>query len=320
VVSLQEKQRTMGRLAAQWLLDQAKEEMFKVEKTFEKIDAAGHALPDGRELLKKAREALEAGQKHRRDGEHAEAYAQAEVALRALRLLMRTHWERAVRDLDSPVSSPYAGSFFTLPRHWELLEQLKHLRPGESPLPYGDFELPPQQVQAGWVVQEAPTMDPIETRIRRVMRPLDPPKPPVKTYLQARGRSETLEPLAEQAQRGGKQCLMIEVRAKDPERAPAVLDGTFVAVHSPAVRLKPGSLVRISAWVKTDGLGGSVDGALFYDSVGGEPLAVRFTREPRWKKYSLYRRVPPSGQVSVTLATSGMGKVYFDDVRIEPLE
>jgi hypothetical protein len=114
---------------------------------------------------------------------------------------------------------------------------------------------------------------------------------------------------------------MLEVRPKeDVKQAVAVLERTYVAVHSPAVRLRPGTLVRVSAWVKTEGVGGSADGAMFYDSSGGEPLAVRFTREPRWRKYSLYRKVPASGQLSVTMALSGMGKVYFDDVCIEPLE
>jgi hypothetical protein len=54
--------------------------------------------------------------------------------------------------------------------------------------------------------------------------------------------------------------------------------------------------------------------------VGGEPLAVRLTAPlPRWKQFRLYRRVPASGQVHVTLALTGLGRVYFDDVRIEPL-
>lgn len=317
IVQMQEKQRTMGRLAAQWLCDQAKEELTKVTRTYERIDAQGHGQPDARELLAKAKEALEKAQRQRRDGEHAEAYGSAEVALRALRVLMRTHWDRAVRDLDSPVASPYAGSFFTLPRHWEFLDRLKQTRPGSSLLPHGDFELPSDATQPGWVVQEVPSPDPVESLVRRVPRPADRPKTPPAGVAQARGQ-DAAQP--EPAARGGRQCLMIEVRPRDPKQPLGVLERTYVAVHSPAVRLKPGSLARVSAWVKTDGVSGSVDGAMLFDSAGGEPLAVRFSREPKWKRYSLYRKVPAEGQLSVTLATSGAGKVYFDDVRIEPLE
>ena len=77
--------------------------------------------------------------------------------------------------------------------------------------------------------------------------------------------------------------------------------------------------MRISAWISTPGISASVDGALFYDSAGGEPLAVRQTGSIPWRKFTLYRWVPPSGTIHVTLALTGLGTVYFDDVRIEPL-
>ena len=35
---------------------------------------------------------------------------------------MRAQWEAAVRQLDTPVASPYALSFYTLPRHHELMK------------------------------------------------------------------------------------------------------------------------------------------------------------------------------------------------------
>ena len=78
--------------------------------------------------------------------------------------------------------------------------------------------------------------------------------------------------------------------------------------------------MRISAWVRVPKqLVGSIDGALIYDSAGGEPLAVRLTEPMPWKEYVSYRRVPASGKIHVTLALSGMGSAYFDDIRIEPL-
>ena len=93
-----------------------------------------------------------------------------------------------------------------------------------------------------------------------------------------------------------------------------------MAINSPSVRLPPGTLVRISTWMSLPGtITTSVDGALFYDSAGGEPLAVRQTDSISWRKYTLYRRVPSSGTIHVTLALTGIGTAYFDDVRIEPL-
>ncbi len=87
VVQLQDQQRSMGRLAAQWLHDQAKEQLAKVEKVEAELGRMGRAVPDSEALLKRAREALERCVRHRSGGEHSEAYGQAEVALRALRVV-----------------------------------------------------------------------------------------------------------------------------------------------------------------------------------------------------------------------------------------
>ena len=46
---------------------------------------------------------------------------------------------------------------------------------------------------------------------------------------------------------------------------------------------------------------------------------MRVSVQPHWKQFHLYRRVPASGQISVTMALTGVGVAYFDDIRIEPL-
>ena len=98
------------------------------------------------------------------------------------------------------------------------------------------------------------------------------------------------------------------------------LERTFLAVDSPPVRLPPGTLVRVSGWVKVPHeITGSADGALFYDDAGGEPLGVRVSGQAQWKQFHLYRRVPATGQMSVTVALTGVGVAYFDDLRIERL-
>ena len=58
---------------------------------------------------------------------------------------------------------------------------------------------------------------------------------------------------------------------------------------------------------------------MLYELEVSTELAVRLTEPTPWKKITLYRRVPASGQISVTLALTGLGEAYFDDVRIEPL-
>jgi hypothetical protein len=292
VVRLQDTQRREGPRAAQWLLEQGQEELAKVEKVQAALEQQGHSVPDGKALLDKARKALARSMQHRRDRKHTEAYNEAEVALRSLRTLMHAHWERAVRDLDTPVASPYAVSFYTLPKHWQMLDELRHLKSQPSILPDGDFEAPPETKLKTWFLEEAPSLDPVKVEVRRV----------------------TLDP------HHGKQCLMMKITPSDLRNVPAVLERTYVMLHSSSVKLKPGSLVRICGWVRIPGgIAGSADGVQIYDSIGGEPLSVRLIEATDWKRFSLYRRAPASGEVSVTLAMSGMGVAYFDDIHIDPL-
>ena len=64
----------------------------------------------------------------------------------------------------------------------------------------------------------------------------------------------------------------------------------------------------------------SVDGALLFDSAGGEPLGVRLTAPTKgWQRFTLYRRVPANGAVQMAAALTGVGTAYFDDLKTEPL-
>jgi len=165
-------------------------------------------------------------------------------------------------------------------------------QPGSNLLSNGDFELPPERTPEGWTVQET-TLDAVTLVARRV----------------------TDEPAE------GRQCLMLKIDPKNPQLPPpAALERTFLAINSPNVRVQPGSIVRISGRIRIPKpITASVDGALLYDSAGGEPLAIRLTEPTPWKQFTLYRRVPASGMMSVTLALTGLGTVYFDDIRIESL-
>jgi hypothetical protein len=294
VVQLQDEQRGMGPLAAQWLHDQAKEQLAKVEKVEAELARMGRAVPDSEALLKRAGEALARCVQHRNTNEHGEAYGQAEVALRAMRLLMRAGWDRAVRDLDTPVASPYALSYYTLPKHWELADRLKQMRPVPSRLRDGDFEAPASQ--AGWYQQQVESLD------------------KDKVTAEVRKTRELV--------RGGAQALVLRVAPKTPASAPQVLERTYVLAHSPQVKLPPGSWARITVWYNLPrAITASPDGALVFDSACGEPMAARIGGEATkgWKRVQLYRKVPESGTMQVTLALSGLGAVYFDDVKIEPL-
>ena len=217
---------------------------------------------------------------------------------------MRAHWEQAVKSLGPdapPTASPYATSYFTLPKHWQFRQELGQSSPGGNALPDGDFERA-APLPAGWqAVRVAPEDVMGEVRV------------------------------ADADPHGGRQCLMVRVTPKpvagpNPPPAPEALDPTFIGLVSPPVKLPAGSLVRISGWVKVPGpIKASPDGVLFFDTAGGEPLGVRIAdptmveKKVAWQKFTLFRRVPASGLVQVTAAVTGFGTAYFDDLMIEPL-
>ena len=73
-----------------------------------------------------------------------------------------------------------------------------------------------------WLVEEVPTLDAVVAVAKRM-------------------RMEAKE---------GRQCLLLQVKPKDPAVPVTELERTFLAVHSPAVKLPPGTKVRISAWMR----------------------------------------------------------------------
>jgi hypothetical protein len=331
VVHFQEQVAAKRKLAAQWTHDLAGLELAKLVKVVDQLQKAGHALPMDRDRIDKAQEHLRACEKLWENNLYSDAYGEAQWALRFIRVLMRDHWEKAVRTLDTPVASPYALSFYTLPRHWVLMDQIKSLVPGTNVLPNGDFELDTTKPMTSWVRQDL-TLDDVELTARRVQevlvdvpRPKPPAKPASSSVPGAPPEPQPLAPPAgpafiKEKPKEGRQCLLLEIKPKLPANPPAALQRTYLGINTPPVKLPPGSWVQISGWVRIPKeITASADGALLYDSAGGEPLAIRITTVTPWKQFKVYRKVPPSGSIQVTMALTGLGRAYFDDIRIQPL-
>lgn len=301
----QDQARARRQLAAQWAHDLAVYEYEKVAKVHIELEKMGVTLPDGNQLLENSRTRWQKSKELWEARNFAEAYHEAERSLRPLRILMRAHWVKAVGGMDSPVTSPYAVSYYTLPKHWQFMSQKTNTTVGGNVLKGGDFELPPDRVQDTWKLEKV-SLDEAEMLAARVSD--------MKADRKETDKSKAESPIE------GKQCLMMQVKPRaDRKNAPG-LERTTLALTSSGVQLPPGSLVQISASVCIPApIKGSPDGALIYDSAGGEPLAMRWTEPMAWKKFTVYRKVPASGVVNVTLAMTGIGTVYFDDVRIEPL-
>src|SRR5262245_18198820 len=125
------------------------------------LEQMGAAIPDANGLMEDVRRRLQKYLELWERNNFSEAYHEAKRALRPVRILMRAQWEKAVRGLDSPVASPYAVTFYTLPKHWHFMDQVKRSTPGQNRLIGGDFELPPERVQESWKL-DRPTLDDVD--------------------------------------------------------------------------------------------------------------------------------------------------------------
>ena len=335
--------RKYGRLAARWALDMAAVEYEKVYATHTKIAALGVEVKDADRLFTQAATFHEEARRNFAAELYSKAYQGALRALRPLRVLMAEHFRQATATLDTPTASPYAVSFFTLAKHWELSHELQKRKPAENLLPYGEFELaghiPEKGVRVdtlpGWAVA-ANFSDRVEGQAVLVgprgkaekVEPRKPPKPTQGIWHPGREIHPPDEGYVRPVPELGTSLLKLEVKrpeefdkeGKPVEPSTAPLEKTYLAVYSPQVRLPPGTLVRVSAWIKVPKtITGSADGLLFFDSAGGEPLSVRTLFQAEWKQYHLYRIVPASGQIAVTIALTGVGTAFVDNVFIEPM-
>jgi hypothetical protein len=331
----QDQSRAMRQVAAERTHDMAFYEYEKVVKIQGQLEQMGATIPDANALLADSKRRLQKSKQLWNARNFSEAYHEAQRALRPVRILMRAQWEKAVRGLDTPVASPFAVSFYTLPKHWEFMAQVRKSSVGVNLLRGGDFELVADRKQETWR-PDRQSLDDVELIAERVTE-LNVPRVEVKelkpiTKDSKKEEREMEEKKKENAKKTppstkapelpveGKQCAMLQIKPHNGKTAPPALERTMMALISPDVKLPPGTLVQVSGWVNIPSpITASPDGALMFDSAGGEPLAIRLTDPTPWKKFSVFRRVPASGTINVTLALTGIGTVYFDDIRIEPL-
>jgi hypothetical protein len=300
--------------AAQLALEQSREIYEKVKAVHEQLEGVAPAVRGADDLFAQARQSIERSTKAMANNQPDVAYRDSRTALRPLRIVMREHWKNATAGLSSPTASPYAVSFYTLPKHWELAKKIQAARPGGNQLRHGNFELSENPTKDGAAVQSLPGWSARETHLDAVT--------PVAAIVNVTDGIRATAP-ANNGPQLGKHCLKLEVKPKKPKdakdyRPPQALERVSLAVDTPAVELPPGAWARVSFWAKVPGVSATADGALVFDNVGSEPLSVRLYGGG-WKQYHLYRQAGTDGKLAVTFALTGLGEAYFDDVRIEPM-
>jgi hypothetical protein len=207
-------------------------------------------------------------------------------------LYQRSAWEAATRGLSSPVASPCAVSFGTLPDHVRLMARL---RPGASNsaslLTGGDCEELSALQAAGW------------KNVRHDQEGI--------------GSHVELSPVDPAA---GKSCLHLAAFVSDEKQRPTQVDTPPVWVTTGPVNVTAGTVVAISAQVRVPApIAASVDGLMVIDSVGGPALAMRVTPKPGWQRVELFRVAIVDGPMNVTFALAGLGEAWIDEVAVRPV-
>jgi hypothetical protein len=253
------------------------------------LEKMGHRQADAPQLLHKARAMLTEAKFALKQKDYDTARQMSGNAMQLLRILQRAHWNDAVRRLTSPVSSPYAVCFQTLPEHWRMVRRLARGKPSDrgNVLRTGDFEDIEKMVADGW-------------------------KHTQESHQGVRSVAE-LYPKAKQ----GNYSLRLVAAPIPGQEPPAYLPRPSVKVTSPPIAVRGGQIVQITGWVRVaTPIVGSLDGAVLYDTLGGHRRALRWKAGGGWGRFKLFREVREKGEFRVSMQLNGMGEIQFDDLQV----
>jgi hypothetical protein len=227
-----------------------------------------------------------------RSGDAAEAYLQAERALREIRMNERRLWQIGTRlDQCLPVL-PVSVSFATLPAYIESYNKIASGNvklTGENRLVGGNMEQADE-----WTVGKWSRIDVPFAGVRSSLR-----RDPAAAYRGALG-------------------LTFHVTT-DGDGAPLLTEMPPLTVEVP-VNVHAGELICVQGWLRIDQpLAAGTDGFMIYDSQGGEALAQRFYQTTQWKRFAFYRYAATEGDMKLTFALCTYGRVLLDEVSVQPV-
>ncbi len=172
------------------------------------------------------------------------------------------------------------------------MAQVRSSRLGANRMIGGDFEDLATMDQAGW-------------------RHYQHPAPEIYTEAE----------LAPQAAHTGRFGLRLMARAAVSDNPDMLVESSPVRLVGPDIQVEVGQILQIRGRVNVPvPIRGSVDGLMIFDSIAGEPLALRFSRTDGWQEFTLYRVATQSGHMAMTFVLTGLGEAWLDDVTVQPVE
>ena len=252
------------------------------------LTEAGHGLVAAAAWIAEAQGYLQQARRAHETADLRTLHAACGKCDAALAKVRRGHWEQTAGAFPSPASSPCIARFGTLPVHWKFAQRLARSNWGPNALAAGDMENLRQLLDAGWKQQQdAPTG--------------------VKTDVG----------LSLSSPHGGRTALKMHAWVEAANQAPAALERAPVWITSSPVPVRQGQLARIHGWVHVPApLAGCREGLLIFDSLTGPALGERVFATTGWREFTLYRAVPESGDLRVTIALTGLGEASLDDLSV----
>jgi len=298
------------RNAALWV-ELAELKQTRVRQTNDELHELGVASSRAPQLLNTAQGLVEAARNALSHLQHAErsgdgrvvaaSFSQAggdahtvrswcDTALQSLRMLQREHWENAVRQNSSPLTSPGTLSFNSLPDHWRFVRRLGASSPGtsENLLSGGDFENTDTQrmIEGGW---------------KNWQEPIDGVRAAAELVPSRSGSGLALRLLA------------VPEPNSDPEIEVA---GAPVAIRTPRISIPGDSIAHIRGRIRLPvAPEGTLDGVTVTESLTGGRLSWTNATNG-WQSFELIREVPAASELTLTLTLHGYGDVFFDDLQV----
>jgi len=263
----------------------------RVRAIDQQLGECGLRQPDAPQLLGRARESYLEARAAVSQQDWSRVRQRSQHALQMARVLQRVHWNEAVRQLPSPVASPFTVGYGSLPTQARLALQMSDETTNGSPnlLPSGQFEDATSLIAVGWQhEQDAPEVVHADAELNQA------------------------------AHRGKYSLRLIAAPASSgPAPGAAPLGREFVRVTTPAVTVHAGHVARISGWIKLpNDLATSPDGVMIYDSVMGRQMGLRYRKSCDWQRFELVREAVASQEMTVTMTLTSLGEVLVDDLQI----
>ncbi len=197
-------------------------------------------------------------------------------------------WRQSVPNNMRLAENPASLLFSTLPHLWLSAQTLSEADWQDRELNDGNFETLERLLSSGWRQQRA-TGDGAEGIAE--LSPEFPHSGRMSLHLKLSGDGETHSGISPR-----------------------------LSISTPAMHVEQGQWLRIQGWVRIPKRLSSADGAMVIESIGGTALAKRIHSTNAWEQFTLYRAAPRSEPLTVTLALTCDGDVYWDDISISAVD